>query len=163
MGSLTDWKVTVSQRLTYGSESSEPHIKSPCVGLWHWEKEPSKHLTLKASGTCAQELHGTGGIRDPILGRRTQTFTRTGSQGKAGSPWESGSDLAAVLGGPPGKAGVNVACCGGRTLEEKLLQIFISLCYSGGGHFEKIWPHPSGLRSPRPYNPGGMTAPPISK
>ena len=28
-GQPTDWKVTVSQRITYKSDSSEPHIKSP--------------------------------------------------------------------------------------------------------------------------------------
>ena len=35
VGSPTDWKVTVSQRLTYRGESSEPHIKLPRVGIWH--------------------------------------------------------------------------------------------------------------------------------
>ena len=60
--------------------------------------------------------------------------------------------------------GVTVAHCGGRTLEAKLSGIFISVCSSRGGHFGKIWPHPSALRSPRPNNnPGGITAPPISK
>ena len=86
VGSPTDWKVTVSQRLTYRSESSEPHIKCPHLGIWHWEKEPPEHLALKASGDCVQELHRTGGNGDPILERRTQTFTFTGSQGKAKSP-----------------------------------------------------------------------------
>ena len=57
VGSPPDWKVTVSQRLTYRSESSEPHVKFPCLGIWHWEKEPPEHLALKASGACAQELH----------------------------------------------------------------------------------------------------------
>ena len=37
-----------------------------------------------------------------------------------------------------GKQGVTVACCGGRALEAKLLGIFISVCFSGGGHFGKI-------------------------
>ena len=119
------------------SESSEPHIKLPHVGIWHWEKEPPEHLALKASGACAQELHGTGENRDPILKRHTQTLMCTGSQGKAKSPWEPGSNLTAVLGGPPGKRGVNVACCGGRILEAKLLGIFSSLPFSGGGHFGK--------------------------
>ena len=85
VGSPTDWKLTGSQRLTYRSESSEPHIKLSHVGIWHWEKEPLEHLALKASGACTQELHGTGGNGDPILKRRTQTFTCTGSQGKAKS------------------------------------------------------------------------------
>ena len=126
MGSSTDWKLTGSQRLTYRSESSEPHVESPCLGIWHWEKEPLEHLALKASGACVQELHRTGGNRDPILKRRTQTFTCTESQGKAKSSWESGSNLTAVLGGPSGKTGVNVACSGGRTLEAKLSGIFSS-------------------------------------
>ena len=82
------------------------------MGIWHREKEPLEHLALKASGAYAQELHGTGGNGDPILKRRTQTFTCTGSQGKAKSPWESGSNLTEVLGGHPGKTEVNVACCG---------------------------------------------------
>ena len=81
-----DWKVTGSQGLTYKSESSEPHIKLSRVGIWHWEKEPLEHLALKASGACAQELHRTGGNRDPILKRHTWTFTCTGSQGRARSP-----------------------------------------------------------------------------
>jgi len=65
--------------------------------MWHWEKEPLEHLALKASGACAQELHGTGRNGDPILKRPTRTFTYTGSQGRARSPWESGSNLIAVL------------------------------------------------------------------
>ena len=129
MGSPTDCKVTASQRLTYRSESSEPHVKSPCLGIWHWEKEPLEHLALKASGACVQELHRTGGNGDPILKRRTQTFTCTGSQGKAKSPWESGSNLTAVLGEHPGKTGVNVACCEGRTLKAKLSGIFSSSAF----------------------------------
>ena len=65
VGSPTDWKLTGSQRLTYRSESSEPHIKIPHVGNWHWEKEPPDNLALKVSGACAQELHRTGGNGDP--------------------------------------------------------------------------------------------------
>ena len=163
MGNPTDWKLTGSQRLNYRSESSEPHIKLPCVAIWHWEKEPPEHLTLQASGACAQELHGSRGNGDPILKRRTQTFMCTGSQGKAVSigvwfrpdcsswrtSWEN-----------KGECGL----CGGRTLEAKPSGIFSSLPFSGGGHFGKIWPHPSALKSPRPNNnPGGITALPISK
>ena len=126
MGSPTDWKLTGSQRLTYRNESSEPHIKLSRVGIWHWEKEPLEHLELKASGACVQELCRTRGNGDPILKRRTQTLMCTGSQGKAKSPRESGSNLTAVLGGHPGKIGVNVACCEGRTLKAKLSGIFSS-------------------------------------
>ena len=100
------------------------------VGIWHGKKEPLEHLALKASGDCAQELHRTGGNGDPILKRRTQTFTCTGSQGKAKSPRESGSNLTAVLGGHPGKTGVNVAYCEGRTLKAKALRNIQQQCLS---------------------------------
>ena len=161
MGSPTDWKLIGSQRLIYRSESSEPHIKLPHVGIWHWEKEPLEHLALKASGACVQELHRTGGNRDPILKRHTQTFTCTESQGKAKSPRESGSNLTAVLGGHPGKTGVNVACCEGRTLEAKLSGIFSSCLSLEGAILGKSGPtHQSVLRSPRENN---NPAPPLSK
>ena len=63
-----------------------------------------------------------------------------------------------------GKERVTVARCGGRTLQAKLSGIFISMCSSIGGHFGKIWPHSSVLRSPKPNNnPGGITVPPIRK
>ena len=70
-GTSTDWKLTGSQRLTYRSERSEPHIKPSRVGIRHWEKEPLEPLALKASGACVQELYRTGGNGDPILKRRT--------------------------------------------------------------------------------------------
>ena len=165
MGSSTDRKLNGSQRLTYKSESSEPHIKPSRVEIWHRDKEPLKQLALKASGACAQELHRTGGNRDPILKRRTQTFTCTGSQGKAKSPRESGSNLTAVLGGHPGKTGVNVACCEGRTLKAKLSGLFSSCLSLEVAILGKYGPtHQSALRSPRANNnPGGITAPPLRK
>ena len=86
VGNPTIRKLTGSQRLTYRSESSEPHIKLSCVGIRHWEKEPLEYLALKASGAYAQELHGTGENGDPILKRCKETFMCTGSQGKAKSP-----------------------------------------------------------------------------
>ena len=84
VGSSTDWKLTGSQRLTYRSESSEPHINLPRVGIWHWKKEPLEHLALKASGAFVQELHGTGENRDPILKRCTRTFTALGPKAERG-------------------------------------------------------------------------------
>ena len=74
-----------------------------------------------------------------------------------------GSNLMAVLGGPPGKTGVNAACCEGRSLEAKLWGILSGMPFSGGDHFGKIWSHSSVLRSLRVNNnPGGITAPPLS-
>ena len=67
MGSPIDWKLTGSQRLTYRSESSEPHVKLPHMEIWHWEKELPEHLALKASGACVQELLGLGEMETPFL------------------------------------------------------------------------------------------------
>ena len=53
VGSPTDWKVTVSQKLTYRSESSELHIKSPRLGIWHWEKAPGAPGIEGQWGLCA--------------------------------------------------------------------------------------------------------------
>ena len=89
--------------------SSEPQVRSPHLGIWYREKEPPEHLALKASGTCAQELHRTVRNKDLILERYTQSFMYTRSQGKAETPQESGSDLTVVLGGSPGKMGVTMA------------------------------------------------------
>ena len=62
------------------------------------------------------------------------------------------------------KQGVTVACCGRRTLEGEVSGILSSMYSSTGGHFRKILPHPSVPRSPGPNNnPGGISAPPISK
>ena len=120
------------------SPTSKSHVWGSGTG-----RKPLEHLALMASGACAQELHRTGGNRNPILKRRTWTFMCTGSQGRARSPQESRSNLTAVLGAHPGKTGVNVACCEGRTLKAKLSGIFSSMPFSGGGHFGKIWHHPS--------------------
>ena len=119
-------------------------------GIWHGEKESLEHLALKASGVCVQELHRMGGNRDPILKRCTQTFTCTESQGKAKSPRESGSNLTAVLGGHPGKTGVTVAYCEGRTLKAKLSGIFSSYLSLEGAILGKIWPHPSQSAAEKP-------------
>ena len=79
-----DWKV-VGSETHLQSESCEPHIKLPRVGIWHREKEPSEHPALKASGACVQELHRTGGKGAPFLESLTQAFMFTGSQSKAKS------------------------------------------------------------------------------
>ena len=157
VGSPSDWKEMVSQRLTYRSESYENHIKSPCLWIWHWEKEPPEHLALKASGVCVQELHRTGGNRDPDFKRCTQIFTCTGFQGKAKSPSDSGPDLTAVLGGSPSKRGGECGLLWGKGIKSKALGNIQQCAFSGGGHFGKIWPQLSELRSPRPNNnPGGI-------
>ena len=62
-----DWKVTVSQRRTYRSESSKPHIKSAHLGIWHLEKEPLGHLALKARGVVDRSDTGLGETETPFI------------------------------------------------------------------------------------------------
>ena len=85
-------------------------------------------------------------------------------QGKAKSPWESGSSLTAVLGGHPGKTGVNVAWCEGRTLKAKLSGIF-SCCLSlevailgkSGPTHQPAAEKPQGKQKPRwDHSPGPL-------
>ena len=59
-----NWRTIILQKLPHRSESSEPHVRLPILGSWHWEDEPPKHLALKASRVCLQELHRTGGNKD---------------------------------------------------------------------------------------------------
>ncbi len=108
---------------------------------------------IQASGACAQELHGTGGNGDPILKRHTQPFTCTGSQGKAKSPWESGSNLTAVLGGHPGKTGVNVACFGGRkalgNIQQQCLCLEVATLGKSGPTHQSAAEKPQGKQQSR--------------
>ena len=106
-----------------------------------------------------RELHGTGRNGDSILERCTQAFMCTGSHGKAETPQESGSDLTAILGGSPVKTRGDCGSLWGKYIEAKVLGILISMNSSRGGHFGKIRPHASGLRSPRPNNNPGRNSP----
>ena len=49
-GQNTNWKIIILQRFSHRSESSEPHLRVPSLGVWKWEEEPPEHLALKASG-----------------------------------------------------------------------------------------------------------------
>ena len=51
--------------------------------------------------------------------------------------------------------GVAEAPSGGKTLDAEFPGIIISMSSPVGCHFGKIWPHPSGLRRPRPNNKQG--------
>ena len=78
----TNWRIIILQ-FSHMSESSEPHVRLPSLGVWHWEEENPEHLALKASGSWSQELHRTGGNRDSTLGGCTQSLMHTMTQDKS--------------------------------------------------------------------------------
>ena len=92
------------------------------------------------------------GNGDSTLERCTHTFMGTHPRTKQRLIRNLGQTCLWFLEDLLGKQRVTVAHCWRRTLEAKVLGIIISGNSSRGGHFGKIWPHPSMLRSPRPNN-----------
>ena len=118
---------------------------------------------LKTSRACTQDLHRTGRKRDSILGMYGISCA-LGPRAKKRLHKNLDQTYLQILKDLWGKQVAAVAHCGGRTLEVEVSGIFIGMNSPGGGHFGKIWSHPSGLRSPRPNNiKGGNAVPPISK
>ena len=72
---------------------------------------------------------GLGETKTPFLKGAHRLSRALGPRAKQ-SPWESGSNLTAVLGGHPGKTGVNVACCKGGDIENKALGNIQQPCLS---------------------------------
>jgi len=68
-------------------------------------------------GFVCRSSKGLGEMETPFLKGAHGLSRALGLRARVRSPWESGSNLTAVLGGHPGKTGVNVACCGRRALE----------------------------------------------
>lgn len=46
----TNRRITILQKFSYRSESSEPRVRLPSLGVWHQEEETPECLALKASG-----------------------------------------------------------------------------------------------------------------
>lgn len=63
----TDWKVAVSQRLTYRSESTEPHNKLPHWGSGTGRKSPQSIWHWRPVGLVCKSSTGLGEIETPFL------------------------------------------------------------------------------------------------
>ena len=110
----TNWKLIISQSFSHRSESSEPHVRLPNLGVWHRDEESLEHLVLKASGAWVQELNGTGGNRDSTLGGRTQGFTHTVTREKQWLHRTLGQTYLQIVEGLLRKQGLAVAHCVGK-------------------------------------------------
>jgi len=120
VGSPRDWKVIGSQRLTYRSESSEPHIKPSRVGIWHWEKEPESIWHWRSVRLMCRSSTGLGEMETPVLKGAHRLLRALGPRAKQSLHRNLGQTWLWFLKDLLGKQGLNVACCGGRTVETKL-------------------------------------------
>ena len=119
-----------------------------------------EHLALKTSGLmCRSSIQLDEMETTPE--RVTQAFMCTGSQGKAETPLESGSDLPVVLGGSPGKRGGNCSSLWGKDIEDKGLRNNYQHELPWRWPFWKNLTPTIRAESPRPDNKQG--APSISK
>ena len=50
----TNWGIIIFQEFSHRSKLSEPHIRFPSLGVWHWEEDPSELLALKTKGSWIQ-------------------------------------------------------------------------------------------------------------
>ena len=157
-------KNQVAEALLQEREFQTPR-QGPQPGGWHRKEEPPRaHGTAHQQGMCTG-APGDWGHRHPTLEGHTQASMCTRSQGEAGTPSRSGSDLPAGLGGSPGKEvggcgslgqGWDTAGRGPGNIHWRELPWRLS--------FWKNLASPIRVEKPRPNNEqGGNTSPPISK
>ena len=65
-GQPTNWKIIISQRFSHRSESSEPHVRLPSLGVWHQEEEPLVHLATSVGLECRSST-GLGETETTLL------------------------------------------------------------------------------------------------
>ena len=105
--------------------------------IWHWGQV----------GLLHRSSTGLGEMETPLLKVVYRLSCALGLREKQRLHRTLGQTCLWFLEDLLGKQGVTVACCGWRTIEAKVSGIIISR-NSRGGQFGKIWPYPSGLRSP---------------
>ena len=79
-GQTPNWKISISQKFSHRSESSESHIKLLSLGVWQWEEETPENLALKASRVWLQEFHRIEGNINTTLGGCSQGPVSTRTQ-----------------------------------------------------------------------------------
>lgn len=89
----------MSQKFCKRSESTEPHVKFPSLGIWHQKEESLEHLVLKGSGLVCSSSTGLGKIETPILKGAHNVLCALGSRAKAVTSQEPWPDILASLGG----------------------------------------------------------------
>ena len=144
MGSSTDWKLTGSQRLTYRSESSEPHTKLSPVGIWHGEKETLSIWHWRPVGLVHRSSTGLGEMETPFLKGAHGHSWALGPRAKLNFHRNQGQTWLQFLEDLLGKQEwMSLVVGEGHWKQSSWEWIFSSMPFAGGGHFGKIWPYPS--------------------
>ena len=120
----TNWKVIISQRFSHRSESFEPQVRLPSLGMWHWEEEPPEHLALKASGLECRHSTGLGETETPLLEGTHEVSHALGPRTKQ---WHHRSMVQAYLWVGLGRQRVAVSHVGEGHLWQEAQGIFIGV------------------------------------
>lgn len=75
-------KNSYTTEVLHRSESHEPHVTLPSLGVWQQYEKAPENLAWKASGIWLQKFHRTGGKRQSTLGGYIQGLVCAGTQGK---------------------------------------------------------------------------------
>ena len=162
-GQPANWKIIIPQKFSHRSESSEPHVRLPSLGVWQQEEELPETLALKASRVWLQEFHRTGGNRNSTRGRAHTRSHVHQDPGKKQRPHNRlGQTYLLVLEGLLQRREAAVAHCGDKDTGEYSLAwaLLEATVFS---------PRPRPTQQPvlghlRPNNQqGGNAAPPINR
>lgn len=145
-----------------------PMSGPPAWAVWHWEEEPQSIWHLRPAGI---ECKSSTRLRETesTPEEHTQGFTCTGSKDKAGTLWESRSNIPVDLGGPPGRQEPGAVHWGVRHWRQKTQGIIIGVSSPWRLPFWKNLAPPNTLqpsvpRSPKPNNQqGGNTNLPFNR
>ena len=131
----TDWKVTIQQRLTHGSESSETHVRFLPLGIWHREEEPLEHLALRASWVVLRNLMGLRKTETLLLTDTHRLSCAQGPRAKQRLHRNLGQTCLQLLEDLLGKQGGDCGSLCGKDIGGKSLRNNHQCEFLWGGHF----------------------------
>ena len=99
---------------THRSESSEPHVRFPSLGVWHQEEEPPEHLALKTSGLVFRRSTGWRETETPLFEGTHKVSCALGPWAKQWLHRSLGQTYLWVLEALLGRRGSAVAHCRGK-------------------------------------------------
>ena len=127
----TNWKI-ISHSFSHNSESSEPHVRLPNPGVWHWKKDPQSIWLWRSAGLECRSPTGLREAETPLCKSSVHMYWDSGQT----SDSIGGPDLPVGLGGSAGKAGIGYGSLWGQELVADTLRINIGMSAPGGCRFD---------------------------